>query len=102
MAAKQACASYPSDNSPRLMMLEVYGTVAGMSALLGQWSRVKKPVIGMLHLLPLPGSPAFGGSVPKIRSALLRDAEALAAGGVHGLMMENFGDAPFYPGRVPA
>ena len=23
-------------------------------------------------------------------------------GGVHGLMMENFGDVPFYPDRVPA
>jgi membrane complex biogenesis BtpA family protein len=37
-----------------------------------------------------------------ICDAALRDAEALAAGGVHGIMMENFGDAPFYPGRVPA
>jgi predicted TIM-barrel enzyme len=37
----------------------------------------------------------------RIRSLLLRDAEALADGGVHGLMMENFGDVPFYPGRVP-
>jgi len=30
------------------------------------------------------------------------DAEALATGGVHGLMLENFGDVPFLPGRVPA
>jgi membrane complex biogenesis BtpA family protein len=33
---------------------------------------------------------------------LLHDAAALAEGGVHGLMIENFGDVPFYPGRVPA
>ena len=37
-----------------------------------------------------------------IRDAILRDAELLAEGGVHGLMIENFGDAPFFPGRVPA
>src|SRR5439155_25276547 len=83
------------------MKISVYGTVAGMSELLAAWSKVKKPVIGMLHLLPLPGSPAYGGNVEAIRSVMLRDAEALAAGGVHGLMMENFGDTPFYPGRVP-
>ena len=34
-------------------------------------------------------------------SAALRDAEALTAGGVHGLMLENFGDVPFLPGPVP-
>ena len=67
-----------------------------------QWSGVAKPVIGMLHLLPLPGAPRFGGSVEMIRTAMLRDAEALTEGGVNGLMIENFGDVPFYPGRVPA
>jgi hypothetical protein len=35
-------------------------------------------------------------------SAALRDAEVLVTGGVHGLMLENFGDASFYPERVPA
>lgn len=70
--------------------------------LLPQWSDISKPVIGMLHLGPLPGSPLYGGSVDPIRATLLRDAELLVAGGVHGLMIENFGDVPFYPGRVPA
>ena len=59
-------------------------------------------VIGMLHLPALPGAPRFGGDVGAVRDAVLRDAEALAAGGVDGLMLENFGDVPFYPGRVPA
>jgi uncharacterized protein len=36
-----------------------------------------------------------------IREAALRDADALASGGVDGLLLENFGDAPFYPKRVP-
>jgi membrane complex biogenesis BtpA family protein len=63
---------------------------------------VSKPIIGMLHAPALPGAPGYGGRLETVRTAVLRDAEALVAGGVHGLMLENFGDAPFYPGRVPA
>src|SRR5688572_16163864 len=70
--------------------------------LLPQWSTIAKPVIGMLHLPPLPLSPMYGGSMKAVRETLLGDAQLLAEGGVNGLMMENFGDAPFYPGRVPA
>ena len=71
--------------------------------LLPQWLKIAKPVMGMLHLPPLPGSPQFGAStIDQIRDAVLRDADALAGGGVHGLMLENFGDVPFYPGRAPA
>ncbi|WP_339911767.1 BtpA/SgcQ family protein, partial [Symmachiella dynata] len=60
-----------------------------------------KPIIGMLHIPPLPGAPQFGGDVAAIRDHVLRDVDALSAGGVHGLMLENFGDTPFYPGSVP-
>lgn len=56
----------------------------------------------MLHLRALPGSPLFDGNLDTIQDAMLRDAEALVEGGVHGLMMENFFDTPFYPDRVPA
>jgi membrane complex biogenesis BtpA family protein len=70
--------------------------------LLPEWASVPRVVIGMLHLRPLPGSPRFDGNASAIREALVRDVDALAEGGVHGLMMENFGDVPFFPGRVPA
>lgn len=73
-----------------------------MPPLLDAWNNIPAPVIGMLHALPLPGAPAFSGEIAEIEQSLLRDAEALAGGGVHGLMLENFGDAPFYPRRVPA
>ena len=62
---------------------------------------VEKAVIGMLHLAALPGSPANALDLTAIRQAALRDGEALVDGGVHGLILENFGDAPFYPARVP-
>ena len=56
----------------------------------------------MLHLPALPGSPQHTLSTDQIQRQLLEDAQKLLDGGVHGLMMENFGDVPFYPGRVPA
>ncbi|WP_256289472.1 BtpA/SgcQ family protein [Halobellus inordinatus] len=59
------------------------------------------PTIGMVHLPPLPGSPGFEGDRSDIRRRLRRDATALESGGVDGIMVENFGDAPFYPDRVP-
>ena len=73
-----------------------------MKALCSAWKGKDKIVIGMLHLAPLPGSPLSRLNLSKIRDAVLRDAETLARGGVDGLMMENFGDVPFFPERVPA
>ena len=71
-------------------------------ALLPEWSNVRKPLVGMLHLPPLPGAPRFAGDMNGLTEHVLRDAEALCSGGVHGLMLENYGDLPFYPDRVPA
>ena len=73
-----------------------------MTPLIPEWSGVRVPVIGMVHLQPLPGSPRFGGSVEAVRAGALRDAELLAEGGVSGIMIENYGDIPFHPGPVPA
>ena len=66
------------------------------------WWTSTRPVIGMLHAPPLPGSPRYGGNWSQVVQRILDDLEVLAAGGVHGLMLENFGDAPFYPDRVPS
>jgi len=63
------------------------------------------PVIGMVHLPPLPGAPkAPADGAHAMRDALDRaaaDARALDRGGVDGIMIENFGDAPFYPDDAP-
>lgn len=72
------------------------------AVLLPEWDGLETPVVGMLHLLPLPGAPKFGGSFAAVRDRMLADADALAEGGVDGLLLENFGDAPFMPDRVPA
>lgn len=63
---------------------------------------VPKALIGMVHLLPLPGSPRWGGSMDEVVGRALDDARALAAGGLDALLVENHGDAPFAPGRVEA
>jgi uncharacterized protein len=60
-----------------------------------------KPVIGMLHIPALPGSPRNALGLDAIADRVLADAEALNAGGIDGLMIENFGDVPFYPNHVP-
>ncbi|PCR90767.1 BtpA/SgcQ family protein [Natrinema ejinorense] len=60
-----------------------------------------RPVIGMVHLPPLPGAPAFEGDRQALRARALEDARRLEAGGVDGIVLENFGDSPFYPDNVP-
>ena len=58
-------------------------------------------LIGVLHLLPLPGSPRAALSLDAIAAGAADDARALARSGYDLAMLENFGDVPFYPGRVP-
>ena len=55
----------------------------------------KKVVIGVVHLLPLPGSPLYRGSLEEVLDRAIKDAEALEEGGVDGIIVENLGDAPF-------
>jgi membrane complex biogenesis BtpA family protein len=57
-------------------------------------------LIGVIHLLPLPESPRFAGDLPAVVASAERDAYALAEAGFDGIIVENFGDAPFVPGRV--
>jgi membrane complex biogenesis BtpA family protein len=58
-------------------------------------------IIGVLHASALPGSPRNTLDFNGVMDWVLRDASALAEGGVDALILENFGDVPFYPGRVP-
>ena len=55
----------------------------------------------MVHLLPLPGSPRFGGSLSDVIEAALSDAQAIVEGGAAGIVVENFGDVPFFAAMVP-
>jgi uncharacterized protein len=56
----------------------------------------RKAVIGVIHLLPLPGSPGYDGRpVAAITDFALAEASRYRAGGMDGLIVENHGDIPF-------
>jgi membrane complex biogenesis BtpA family protein len=57
--------------------------------------------IGVVHLLPTPGSPGFGGRFEAVLERAVLDARALIEGGCDALIVENFGDVPFFAGSVP-
>ena len=59
-----------------------------------------RPLVGVVHLLPLPGSPRGGPGLATVLERALRDAEVLAEGGAHGVIIENLGDAPYAKGSV--
>jgi len=66
---------------------------------LDQFFKNQHPIIGMVHLLPLPGSPYFQGDLQKIYDLALRESNILAYNGVDGLIIENFGDVPYKIGE---
>jgi membrane complex biogenesis BtpA family protein len=68
------------------MLEEIFGT--------------KKPIIGVIHLLPLPTSSRWDGRLEPMLLRAEQEAAALATGGVHGIIIENFFDAPFTKARV--
>jgi membrane complex biogenesis BtpA family protein len=59
--------------------------------------RAMKPLLGVVHLRALP-SAARHVSMDEVFSWAFADAAALAKGGVTGICVENFGDAPFRKG----
>lgn len=84
------------------------GMTTDLASILG----AGRPLVGMVHLPPLPGSPGYrdGTAGPagvsadreSIRERARADARALAEGGVDAVLVENYGDSPFYPESVPA
>lgn len=59
-----------------------------------------KALYGVVHLPALPGSPESRLSLEAIEARALKDARAYARAGFDGLVVENFGDLPFWPERV--
>lgn len=57
---------------------------------------------GVLHLPPLPGSPRASDGAAATARAAARDARLLVAAGFDLVIVENFGDAPFFRDAVPA
>jgi len=60
----------------------------------------RQPVIAMIHVGALPGTPAHTQSLREIEAQAVREARIFSAAGVHGLMLENMHDTPYLRGRV--
>ncbi|MBD2313422.1 BtpA/SgcQ family protein [Desertifilum sp. FACHB-1129] len=67
---------------------------------LNQIFKTPNPIIGVVHLQPLPTSARWGGNLKSAIARAEQEATALASGGVHGIIVENFFDAPFAKERV--
>jgi membrane complex biogenesis BtpA family protein len=63
-------------------------------------------LIGVIHLQPLPGAPGRSTDTPvevlqEVGAQAVEEARCFAEAGYDGIILENFGDAPFYKSQVP-
>lgn len=68
-----------------------------MAELLGS-----RPLFGMIHLPPLPGSPRGELSLDEVIDYALAEAALLEGAGMDAVIVENVGDTPFFRESVPA
>jgi len=59
-----------------------------------------KTLIGVIHLLPLPGSPRWKGDLENLIQFAVNDAHSYQQGGADAVFVENFGDVPFTKSSV--
>jgi len=64
------------------------------------FSTDRRTLIGVVHLMALPGAPRFADNFSAVLESARVDAERLAAGGADAIIVENFGDTPFFAGAV--
>jgi membrane complex biogenesis BtpA family protein len=62
---------------------------------MGFFNKLYKPIIGMIHLHPLPGSAAYDGrGIGPVLERALADGRLLAEGQVDAILLQNTGDLP--------
>ena len=57
-------------------------------------------LVGVVHLLPLPGAPVASPGFQAVADRACRDAEEMGEGGLRAFIIENLGDAPFAAQRT--
>lgn len=62
--------------------------------------QVRRALIGMLHLLPLPGTPRAAQPLDAIIEQAVAEARLYRDAGFHGLLIENMHDRPYQKGSV--
>jgi membrane complex biogenesis BtpA family protein len=61
---------------------------------------IDKPVIGMVHVNALPGTPKYSGSVKSIIEKAKSEAQLYFSLGIDALMIENMHDVPYLNKKV--
>ena len=61
----------------------------------------KKPIIGMVHMPPLPGGPGNRMSMRQLTEFALSEADKLEEAGLDACIVENVGDVPLFKERLP-
>ncbi|MDA4124795.1 MAG: BtpA/SgcQ family protein [Thaumarchaeota archaeon] len=61
----------------------------------------RKPIIGMVHMPPLPGSPDSRMSMKELTEFALSEADKLEAAGLDACIVENVGDVPLFKENLP-
>jgi len=59
-----------------------------------------KTIVGMIHVLPLPGTPRYGGSLETILTQAVEEAALYTQAGFDALLIENMHDVPYLCGHV--
>ena len=59
-----------------------------------------KPVVAMVHVGALPGTPASSASVGEIERQVVAECRLYRDAGVHGIAIENMHDVPYLRGAV--
>lgn len=74
-----------------------------MSTWLNEVFDVDKPIIGMCHLPPLPGDPAYdaAGGMDKVVAHARREIAALQEGGIDGILVSNEFSLPYLTDTEP-
>lgn len=62
--------------------------------------QTRKPLVGVIHVGALPGTPASELSVDELTEIAVREAARYRDGGVDALMVENMHDVPYLRGGV--
>ena len=61
----------------------------------------EKPIIGMIHMPPLPGAPGSKMSMRQLTEFALSEADRLEEAGLDACIVENVGDVPLLRERLP-
>jgi len=61
----------------------------------------EKPIIGMIHMPPLPGAPDNAMSMKELTEFALSEADKLQGAGLDACIVENVGDTPLFKENLP-